>query len=461
MKLKSLAAVLRETAFIVLLAGAVLLLEAWLLTAFYYDISIDGVLFHLRYYDTLFTSKAVNLVYAYVWGWTFLGVITGYVLLRRYCRRYRWWVLAGLYLLLPAALIKTLDVVPYIFAARHEEGFYEQYYQKPEAKFVTAERPNLIIIYLESMERSFIEHYSPEQVPSLKTYQQQELSFDRFISVTGTWWTMGAIVGGWCGIPSQIRGNKLSFPNVICLPDILAAYDYQMFFIKGSAVRFAGLDEFLLDHGFTVDDFVGMMQLMPQLKDIKISSWGFEDAHIYKLFKQRLVKMAEQKQPFFAVMETIDTHQPYAEFPPQCSGSAAKFADVIRCADQQVTDFIKWFQKQEFAANTVLVVMGDHHQMAQDWETAEFKSDIRRSIYNVIFNSRAKSEADKQHAISTLDMFPTILESLGMKVVNHRAGLGVSAFAPQTEPTLLEKLEVDELNRNLYGRSRFYQQFSQ
>lgn len=53
-----------------------------------------------------------------------------------------------------------------------------------------------------------------------------------------------------------------------------------------------------------------------------------------------------------------------------------------------------------------------------------------------------------------MDIFPTILESLGATIQGSRLGLGTSLYSET--PTLIELLGYDELNRQMSYTSKFY-----
>ena len=85
--------------------------------------------------------------------------------------------------------------------------------------------------------------------------------------------------------------------------------------------------------------------------------------------------------------------------------------------------------------------------------------NAKRTIFNLFINGKAEPRGGTDRYFAPFDMFPSLLESLGMKLAGHRAGLGVSVFAPKSEPTLLEQMGRDRLNDQLNGRSRFYKSF--
>ncbi len=457
--------------FVAILLAVILsvVAELCILSAFFYNVSMDSVLYHLRYFRSIFYGDAVGIIVKYILGWTLISSIFVYWLVSKYLRRVRFVALASSSVLFFVALLYNIGFFSYIKSSFNEDEIYEQNYAKAGAEFRSSERPNLILLYLESMEREIKDPADNKRnvLEQLTELANENISFSRQYGTIGTYYTMGAIVGGWCGIPLSNtavpdKKENLFLPNAVCLPDILAANGYSLFFIKGSSVKFAGLDIFLRNHKFASADIVGSETLSSNVINGNTNAWGLPDAQVYSLFKQKIVSLSKQNNPFFAVMETIDTHSPYAKLAPQCSGSSQNIADVFGCADKQAAEFVDWFKRQPFAANTVLVVLGDH----QKWELKLNDEDDKfwannhgAAIYNLFVNSRVRPQGNTDRMITTLDMFPTILESMGMVLPHHRAGLGVSAFAPAEQRALIEQMGVEALNQNLYGRGNYYNSF--
>ena len=53
-----------------------------------------------------------------------------------------------------------------------------------------------------------------------------------------------------------------------------------------------------------------------------------------------------------------------------------------------------------------------------------------------------------------MDLFPTTLASLGVKIEGNRLGLGTNLFSDT--PTLMEKLGIEQFNLEVSKRSSYY-----
>ena len=82
-----------------------------------------------------------------------------------------------------------------------------------------------------------------------------------------------------------------------------------------------------------------------------------------------------------------------------------------------------------------------------------FKNKDKRRIYNLIINGE-KTDRNKNREFSTLDMFPTTLGAMGVKIEGNRLGLGTNLYSK--DKTLIEKYGYKKFNRELSYRSKYY-----
>lgn len=99
------------------------------------------------------------------------------------------------------------------------------------------------------------------------------------------------------------------------------------------------------------------------------------------------------------------------------------------------------------------MLIGDHTSMVADfWDDI---GDYERKTYNCFLNlpEGLNVERTKNREFDTLDYFPTILASLGVKIEEERLGLGTNLFSER--PTLTEELGGDYI-RELSKYSDYY-----
>ena len=124
------------------------------------------------------------------------------------------------------------------------------------------------------------------------------------------------------------------------------------------------------------------------------------------------------------------------------------------CSSKKVAEFVEWVQEQDFYDNTTIVICGDHPSMQPHTFEEIVKNGYERTVYNVIINPAVDTEKTKNKYCSTMDMFPTTLVSLGVKIDGDRLGLGTNLFSDKE--TLMARYDLNYLSEELFKNSPFY-----
>lgn len=355
-----------------------------------------------------------------------------------------------------------------------DSEFYRENYVHPDSVKITAqgELKNLVVVFLESMEKNFAQ-YTPEIV-------RLEKSALDFVpggwNISGTSWTIAGITGKLCGIPlnmpmgiNEYHGRLPTYvPYAKCLMDVLADKGYNQLYAQGTSGEFTQKKEFWKAHGNVgIHDIEYYKSLMKVSEDYYVF-WGFEDRKLYRFVKEELDSLSNLDKPFALYMLTVDTHQPQGFLDDSCKVSLKEagvaenkvnhFPEALRCASMQLESFIKWMQKQPWFEKTVIFVMGDHATPSLSTKAGLPQSDNLYWTNFVINVSLDDGRVYRQgRNYSSLDMFPTILESMGFELENHAVALGRSLYADS--PTLLEKYGQKALDSLLRERSIQYDYF--
>lgn len=361
-------------------------------------------------------------------------------------------ILLLLYSFIPSVFLPNI-IFSAPFKARFQKPvdseLYRNHFVRPDSINITPPNnpKNMIVVMLESMETNF-ERYTPEIVE----LQRNNTNFyPGGETVAGTSWTIAAVVGKFCGIPlnmpmgiNEHHGKLPTYlPYATCLMDVLKKNGYNQLYIQGTSGEFTQKRKFWTVHG---DVDVHDIEYYKQNKNIAEDYyvfWGFEDRKLYELAKQELEKLSNETRPFVLYMLTVDTHQPEGYVDDQCTKEFdtidGNFPKAVRCASKMLDDFLNWAKQQPWYDNTVISVMGDH---SMPMLSAKINIPPSDSLYwtNFIINS-AVSTSIQQRQYSSLDMFPTLLESMGFKLETRSAGLGRSLYSDSL--TMLE----------LYGRA--------
>lgn len=218
----------------------------------------------------------------------------------------------------------------FVNAYTHATTLFEDYYVPPEDVEIVfpKEKKNLVLIYLESMETTYMSTdvgggKAINYIPELTELAVDNVSFSNTEKLGGAIngklqeWTMGALLASSCGIPYKLpigqneAGNYQNFlPGAEGLGDILQQHGYANYFLCGSESAFGGRDTFYQQHGdYQIYDYSYAVESGKFDEEDKVF-WGFEDRKLFEYAKEYLTEIAEKDQPFNFTMLTVDTHMP-------------------------------------------------------------------------------------------------------------------------------------------------------
>ncbi len=381
----------------------------------------------------------------------------------------------GIFLL--AALLfteHTFKVTEYIRLRMSPSLLYEENYVDPLTVDIKGEGKNLICIYLESMETAYADTASggvqPDvnYIPGLTRLADENISFSGsdklggFHAINGTTWTMGALLATTSGVPYSFPTERNSMGKweefaggLTTLGDVLKEKGYQNEFLCGSNSGFAGRRTYFEQHGdYKIFDLYTAQNLEYIPRNYFVW-WGYEDLHLYKIARDELTKLAESGEPFNFTMLTVDTHYVSGYVCSLCkSDYDVPTANVVACADRQLMDFLGWCMEQDFYEDSVIVITGDHPRMDK-FLVEDVEDYYDRTVYNCFINSaKEPSGSTANRDFTTLDMFPTILSSMGFEIEGSRLGLGVDMFSG--EPSLCETMGFEALEEETKKYSKYY-----
>jgi phosphoglycerol transferase len=184
-----------------------------------------------------------------------------YLSIKKFSIKLKIWIMYILFaFLIFFILLKYFSLIEYVGQQRNRTEIYSKYYINPDKiKFKFPEKKrNLIIIFLESIESSYLSKkegglFDENLIPELTELARGNINFSNSnniggsLQIKGVGWTIGALVGYLSGIPLTIpiQGNEygkhLKFlPGITTLMDILNKYGYRQVYMIGSDKKFAG-----------------------------------------------------------------------------------------------------------------------------------------------------------------------------------------------------------------------------
>jgi phosphoglycerol transferase len=373
---------------------------------------------------------------------------------------------------------KQLDVFRYLkrFVGSYS-NFYETHYINPQdVTFSFPEKKkNLLVIIVESLETAYMNTsdggaFSEDIIPHIRGLGEKNINFTHTQGIggakqlPGTGGTVAGIVSYFSGLPLTLPINGNSYgvytdkfmPGAVCLGDILEQHGYRNYFILGSDSDFGGRDDYFYTHGkTTIWDYNYFKEAGSIPKDYLVW-WGFEDRKLYQFAKEKLLDCAKTA-PFFLTILTVDTH-PVDGYLDTLAEERynSQFKNVLYNMDKQLAEFIAWCQTQDFYRDTTIVILGDHlYQDVTVFPLAEKTEN--RYVFNIFINSELSGDFTKNRKFSHFDIFPTLLDSIG--VTYNAKGLGLGRKMSAGEKTLLELNDEEDLNNALVTKSKLYEAF--
>ena len=471
----------KTAALFLFLADILIMLAVWL-GQNYVQVEFDQLLFQLKT-----TSKGVHgallgsavmqvglfsllLFFAEIWLYLWLTGRYNLSFMKKHILSF------SLVLFILSLLIcgTTVHVFSFMRAESKESDLIQNQYIKPENSILhfPEQKRNLIYIFLESMESTFADLSAGEMItdcyiPELTVLAENNINFSHHdglggaLSYPGTTWTAAAMVAQTAGIPVKVSleadtygAGDVFLPGVRSIGQILEEQGYNQVLLLGSNAEFHGREVYFTEHGnYEILDTDSLKEAKRLPEDYE-AWWGFEDEKLFSFAREELTRLAESEAPFNLTMLTADTH-----FPDGCPCRLCEniydtpYANVLACCSRQVADFIAWIQEQPFYENTTIVISGDHLTMDGGF-MEDIDPEYTRSIYNCIIHSVAEPVREKNRLFGTIDLFPTTLAALGVKIDGDRLALGTNLFSDRD--TLTEQFGYEFLAEELLKQSDFY-----
>ena len=369
-------------------------------------------------------------------------------------------------------IIETTDIKEYIESQTHDSNFIAKEYVRPEKTEIEfpEEKRNLIYIFLESMETTYYSEKDgglskDDLMPEISKLAKENTNFsdtDKLggaYTLYGTTWTVGAMSAQTAGLPLKlsIEDNAMEeystfLEGAYSIGQILQNNGYHNYLLLGSDAKFGGRKNLFEQHGnYEIWDFESAKRENKASEQIW---WGYTDDQLFEYAKEKIKYLSEQEEPFNFTMLTADTHFPDGYLCKDCPNKwDEQYKNVISCSSKRVGELVEWIKKQPFYDNTTIVISGDHLTMQANFFEPEEGEQYDKKVVNVIINPAIEAE-NKNRMYSTMDLYPTTLGALGVKISGNRLALGSNLFSD--EKTLIEKYGVQYVNDELKKVSRYY-----
>jgi phosphoglycerol transferase MdoB-like AlkP superfamily enzyme len=223
---------------------------------------------------------------------------------------------------------------------------------------LNVEKPNVAIIILESFTAKWVGCLGgvPGVTPNLDRIAADGLLFTN-IYAAGDRSEKGqvAVVSGY---PNQAIHSIIKTPEktrqLPSLAKVLDSAGYHSSYTYGGELEFANIKSYLVNMKF--DRLVDKYSF-PLAQ--RTTSWGVHDQYV---FNRYLEDNGNEPKPFFAVLFSLSSHEPYDVPIKKFTGNdeTTLFKNSIYYTDSIIGDFINKAKAQAWWNNTLIIILADH-----------------------------------------------------------------------------------------------------
>ncbi len=300
----------------------------------------------------------------------------------------------------------------------------------------TANRPNVVLVICESFSayKSSMSGNPLNTTPYFNQMTKEGIYFNR--AFTPSYGTARGLWATLTGIPDVQQVNTASRnPAAVDQHTIMNDFKgYEKYYFLGGSASWANIRGLLTNN-------ISNLHLYEEgdYKAAKIDVWGISDKN---LFIEANKVLAQQRAPFFAVIQTSDNHRPYTIPAEDTKAFAVKKVpddtlhkygfssldeyNAFRYTDFSFQTFMEAAKKEKYFANTLFVFIGDHgiagnaeHILPKAFTDQNL---VFEHVPLLFYAPRLFDAASYAYPVSQLDVLPTIAGLIKIKYRNSTLG---------------------------------------
>lgn len=226
---------------------------------------------------------------------------------------------------------------------------------------------NVVVILMESFAGRYVGALgnSDHITPNFDKLAKEGLLFTQFFSNgTHTHQGMFATMACFPNLPAfetlmqEPEGNN-KFSG---LPQLLSKRHFNDVYVYNGDFQWDNQSGFFGNQGMTT--FIGRNDFInPIFSD---PTWGVSDQDMFSRGNEELAKLAKQGKPFYALLQTLSNHTPYAlpkDLPVAAvtdQGSLNEHLTAMRYSDWALGQFFAKAKESPYYQDTLFVILGDH-----------------------------------------------------------------------------------------------------
>ena len=278
---------------------------------------------------------------------------------------------------------------------------------------------NVVVILLESFAGHSVGALGrPGNItPYFDKLSKEGLLFDRFFSNgTHTHQGMFATMACFPNLPGfeYLMQTPEGSHKLSGLPQLLSARKFDDVYVYNGDFAWDNQSGFFSNQGMT--NFIGRNDFVdPVFSD---PTWGVSDQDMFNRGLEEL-KAREGGKPFYALLQTLSNHTPYALPTPlpvekvTDRGTLNEHLTAMRYSDWALGQFFEKARKEPYFKETLFVIVGDHG-FGNEQQITEM--DLGRFNVPMLMIAPGMQEkfGERDHTVGTqIDIVPTIMGRLG------------------------------------------------
>ncbi len=287
------------------------------------------------------------------------------------------------------------------------------------ARRLTVERPNIVMIFMESMSSHLIGKSGAEGhslTPFLDSLATRSLRFERLYSAGIH--TNHGLYSTLYSFPTIMKRNAMKgsvIPRYDGLPTVLREEGYRNLFFMTHESQYDNMNAFFRTNGF---DEIYAEEDYP--KEKIANHFGVQDDYLYEYALGVLNERAKDSQPFFAALLSISNHPPYVipdHFTPR---SSIVEEQIVEYADWSIRRLFEAAADEEWFDRTLFVLLGDHGKKVG---TPECEMPDSYNHIPLFICGAGIEPAVYEGFAGQIDIAPTLLGLLGVAYTQQNFGI--------------------------------------
>jgi lipoteichoic acid synthase len=293
---------------------------------------------------------------------------------------------------------------------------------------------NVVVVMLESMRADATTVYTPNlpTTPFLAELAKESLVVDDMYAViprTSAAW-VAILAGRYPGTREIVKDYASRIPIApldSSLPAILRARGYASAFITPTSITYENDTEVI---GALAFQKVVTAQDIPAPASGSVTPFGWEDRSALQPIGSWLDERTQNAEPFLLAVMTNVGHYPDgvpSDYPtrhyPSRTPEHDAYLNCVHYIDDYLRELVGLLQARDLLENTLLIVLGDHGEEFQEHGGIVHGFALYDEVLHVPMLIRLpQADAQRGHIKGLrqqIDVLPTIIESLGLRLQGH------------------------------------------